>query len=210
MKHCIRSSLVLKIMVAEYAHSHNAGKWPLLLFRIGGPELAAPLGWVFEAVAHGRLRYSLPLQAIPMEKSGDEWVHGSHSTPVHLYHHSPTDVTIYGSHEPTSSTVSPDTYYIPMESDNPSFDSFLHYGFSSIAFQMTLGRSPSMKARGINSLRSRFCAYRKHVGSTSKEPWAFVFVIYRGSDFTIPLDAKPKDFQFFTAEIDPEEGSCPC
>jgi hypothetical protein len=99
---------------------------------------------------------------------------------------------MYRSSSDTKSTVEVDQYYIPEESNNPTFDAFLHYNEGSdkraIGYQMTIGRDHSFKQVGLGKLRDRARAFQKPMGRSFPAIF-FVFVIPKGTKkFSVPIN----------------------
>lgn len=70
VRYRIRSPLILKIMMVEYVKSDAINERPFIsLFKNGGIDMAAPTGWIFEALCHGTIRYGRPLYVKPMKRT---------------------------------------------------------------------------------------------------------------------------------------------
>ncbi|KZV87274.1 hypothetical protein EXIGLDRAFT_723949 [Exidia glandulosa HHB12029] len=76
-------------------------------------------------------------------------------------------------------TATPQTYYIPAATNNPTFDAFIFpdsTGQSAIAFQMTLATSHTLKKSGLALLAQRL------ESATDKQ---FIFVVPQGRSFSL-------------------------
>ncbi|KAH8826388.1 hypothetical protein DL96DRAFT_1556851 [Flagelloscypha sp. PMI_526] len=89
-------------------------------------------------------------------------------------------------------------YYVPAESNNPTFDGFLH-GCDSAntlhAFQTTLGSKHYMKTEGLRKLVK---------SGYPNAPIQLIFLVVPGSNFTVPRPPKEYEsqFRFFTCEME--------
>ena len=94
-------------------------------------------------------------------------------------------------------TANPKCYWIPLSSNNATFDAFFRCGPKGIGLQMTLGTHHSLIPSGLEELRDRLWA-------TKAEDLYFVFVIPKGQVFSCP---KPDDdwlsvFTFYILEME--------
>ncbi|KAJ7252082.1 hypothetical protein B0H12DRAFT_623433 [Mycena haematopus] len=192
----VRSPLILRLIL-QLHRSNELRKWQSMyhLFKFN-PRLSVSRAWVLEILAHERICAMTFLTLFPVTKQG-AWFRKA-DVPV------PTSVSIgrrsleiYTASSRFDTTTSFDSYYVPAEGNNPTFDSFIP-GPESIAFQMS---HRSFKAVGANMVRRRLRA------SDETRDWLtnkikFVFVVPLGHELKVEVWEQPKDMDFWVLELD--------
>ncbi|KAK7036602.1 hypothetical protein VNI00_011535 [Paramarasmius palmivorus] len=164
-------------------------------------SLGATRGIVFENLAHEAIINRGKFEVRPVDlRSGHVVESGSKfNSLTNLLRESDLSPSLYSQHTRVAETRSPSCYYIPTESNNPTFDSFMvSHNNRCIAFQMTVGRNHTLKEKGLNILMKRF---GKVVGGGKHQ---FVFVVPQGSEFRfppLPGGSWDQEFEFYILQL---------
>lgn len=146
------------------------------------PTLSATYAsWLFEAMAHDRLCEGgdlvfRRLKADPLNPA--LWTINASSMEATLNFEA-REQEVYALSDPMAETSTPQTYYIPAATNNPTFDAFIFpssTGQSAIAFQMTLAASHTLKKSGLSLLAQRLESARDK---------QFIFVVPKGRSFSL-------------------------
>jgi len=198
--HKIRTPLVLRLVLKAYQINRVSQLRQMNDLFSATALLAVSRGWVFETLCHEFICNVSSLELQPMRREGTSLIRESTSpskVPI-----GDRSIEIYTLGSKTTTTVSPVHYYIPAESNNATFDSFLHgRGDHSLGFQMFIGRGHSLKKKGMTNLRKRLKAYEP-TRDWKQNKIGFVFVVPQGYDFEVVVPNRQyQDIQFYTLEV---------
>lgn len=197
MLHSIRSPLVLRVLCHQWKTSMLEEMQDLAMHLQAHPQFGAPLGWIFESFTHDYICGTRSLTVHPMVLEGDRLTyspdHQSEDLPI-----GNRKISIFTRNSRPSTTTSYTDYYVPAEANNPTFDAFLMGKDFGIGLQMTVGKTHSMKAVGMNILARRLASLPK---AATRH---FVFVIPKGAAFTIkqPPPSISNKFTFSVMDVE--------
>ncbi|KAH8826390.1 hypothetical protein DL96DRAFT_1556852 [Flagelloscypha sp. PMI_526] len=172
----IRSLSVMRLITQAYQSHHHKPLHEFYTSLHADRKLGNAQGWVFESLCHDVITNGTQLKIFPMK---------------------PRNMTLFLSSSQEHKTRSLTDYYVPVESNNPTFDGFFHGGDSAntlYAFQTTVGVKHIMKPDGLRTLVKR---------AHHQAPIELIFLIVPGSHFTVPKPPKKYEsrFRFFTCEM---------
>ena len=211
MQHRITSPYIWRVLILTHTQSRRAELSRVFAMLHASNYLGAPRGLVFEPLAHDKLLSSqgASIRLLPMVLAEDQLVflNGTTEIDVRLFPSgSVPKMCLYASSTKIADTHQPSVYYVPKESNNPTFDSYVIINGVGLAFQMTVGRSHSLNVKGLALLKARFKPLQiaKH---------RFVFVVPKDQEFRVPAP-KPHwlnifDFYVLALECDDGEYRCP-
>ncbi|KAK7036767.1 hypothetical protein VNI00_011433 [Paramarasmius palmivorus] len=200
MTNTVTSGHMFRAFLHTHALRYNFPPYQFYSLLNGAPSLGLSKGIVFETLAHRIIARGQEHQVHTLLASGRLLVKtGTPSSPTRLFDHYTQLVThLYPCDAALTDTRVSRVYYVPMEFDNPTFDSFVIVSEShAVAFQMIVGRDRTLRDKGFEILLAR-CGVVKN-GQKHK----FIFVVPQGEEVQLPApDPKwLKSFDFFMVEI---------
>ena len=159
------------------------------------PEMAPSAGWLWESLCHGSISRGGKFSLTEMTEQDSLLVPSDQVIDLHVQQ---LDAEYFETGATNESTSDPRKYYIPNYGNNPTFDAFFHHEDVGVGLQMTLGRTHTLKAKGLLMLHRRLGARGE-----GRQQW-FVFVIRKGSTFSCPKPSLKQTgrFRFFTLELE--------
>lgn len=194
LQHRVRSPIVLKEVLRRHHQLKLQDRnYIAPLFHSASP-LRAPLASLFEITSHDTIPQLDAIIITPMEEVDGMWrKNEDHSDDMTvLLGGLPTK--FYDKNASHEYTAGDNHYYIPEESNNPTFDAFIRSNGQTVVLQMTIGRSHTVKQKGITMLRKR------RVGGSKSSFTPFVFVIPEGGDYATSASV-PLGFKFYILEV---------
>ncbi|KAG7090515.1 hypothetical protein E1B28_009627 [Marasmius oreades] len=201
MRHEVRSSLVVNLLCEAWTKQADKMRTIMETLLSSDMEMAAALGWFFEAEGHTHIVTNQYFNIYPMTET---WVGTSKTCLSQAEHAQPMEIgpramRLYDSTSDPSTTCDPNAYYVPMQVNNPLFDSFLAGKDFGAAFQMTRSGTHSFKTTYLKPLRKWLEA------SCGKPPsgFHFVFLIPTGKkiQIRIPDTAVTRMFRYYTLPL---------
>ncbi|KZV99111.1 hypothetical protein EXIGLDRAFT_831680 [Exidia glandulosa HHB12029] len=195
--HTIANPIVMRIVVARWFRNEQAATLKLLRQFSALPQTAATAGWLFESWCHTLLATAgiFKLHEMTQQPSG-RYSLGTTSKELALPG-LPTEL-FSNVQEATKTGV----YYVPLATNNPTYDSFCRVGKATYAFQMTLAKTHSLKEAGLNLLKTAMNTPRNQLKH-------FVFVVPTGRSFSFkpPQTISISNLTFSILYVDLDESA---
>ncbi|KAG7092000.1 hypothetical protein E1B28_008387 [Marasmius oreades] len=201
LRHEVRSSLVVNLLCEAWTKQADKMRTIMETLLSSNMKMAAALGWLFEAEGHTHIVTNQCLKIYPMTET---WV-GTNKTYLSQAEHAqsmeigPRAMTLYDSTSDPSTTCEQNAYYVPIQVNNPLFDSFLAGKDFGAAFQMTRSGTHSFKTTYLKPLQKRLEA----ICGKPPSGFHFVFVVQRGKkiQIRIPDTAVTRMFRYYTLPL---------
>ncbi|KAF7301134.1 hypothetical protein MIND_00677800 [Mycena indigotica] len=190
--------------VLRLLHTHLAQRQLGYLHRMyklfaGSSQLSVPRAWCFETLCHRLFATSSPntvVKLFSMAVAGAE-LEPKFSPQSLEWPMAQRSMQTFVASETPKHTSNIDCYYIPIEANNPTFDSMVHLSNPSrlVGLQMTMSATHSLNQSGLERLRERRLP--------DEELW-LVYVIPEGQTISVPYtDTSPfNQFKYFCCPVD--------
>ncbi|KAJ7074115.1 hypothetical protein C8F01DRAFT_1099288 [Mycena amicta] len=198
--HRIRSPLILRLLLQMASSAKIPKLRQMYSILSSSSPLSVSRGWTFEVLAHELISVKTEIELHPVSKQNGylRKDKSGHSISVPIGSRS---IEIYTSGRRFDSTISTDTYYIPAEGNNPTFDAFIP-GEENLALQMSVGRRHGFAEEGADMVRKRLQAFDED-RDWEANPMKFVFVVPKGPSFEVKAPKRDlKDLTFWILELD--------
>ncbi|KIK59156.1 hypothetical protein GYMLUDRAFT_74690 [Collybiopsis luxurians FD-317 M1] len=196
----IRSQTVMRIVAMSYRKKDLAQRRQLYSALSTSTHFSTSLGWLFESMAIDKLsRGNITVELTSLTEINHQ--------PLAL---KLTDrmVEIFPKRTLGWKTSHSQTFYVPAEGNNATWDAFFYYKDGQkkigVGLQMTVGRKHTLNSDGLNALDSRFEA-------AMVTEFYFVFVTPQDYSFKLPkvTNNQEKRWRFFqlgldVTDLDPE------
>ncbi|KAG7099967.1 hypothetical protein E1B28_001760 [Marasmius oreades] len=201
MRHEVRSPLVVNLLCEAWTNQADKMRTIMEALLSSEMKMAAALGWIFEAEGHTHIVTNQSLNVYPMMETRV----GKNKTRLSQHELAqPMEVgqrvmKLYDSASEPSTTCDQKAYYVPMQVNNPLFDSFLvGKGFGAV-FQMTRSVTHSFKTKHLKPIQKRLEA----ICGLPSSGFYFVFVIPTGRKLriNIPDTAATRMFRYYTLSV---------
>ncbi|KAG7099926.1 hypothetical protein E1B28_001720 [Marasmius oreades] len=202
MRHEVRSPLVVNLICEAWTSQADKMRTVMAALLSSEMKMAAALGWFFEAEGHTHIVTNQSLNIYPMAQMqvGNNIClnqdHNVHAQPMEI---GQRVMKFYDSTSDPSTTRERNAYYVPMQVNNPLFDSFLVGEDFGAAFQMTKSGTHSFKTKYLKLLQNRMEAICGKRPST----FYFVFLIPKGRNLKIriPDTRVTRVFKYYTLPL---------
>ncbi|KIK71694.1 hypothetical protein GYMLUDRAFT_90542 [Collybiopsis luxurians FD-317 M1] len=187
--HRLRSRTIMRLLSYVIALSEFGERRQLYQALQATPQLSVSRGWLFEGLAIDTLsqEFEGKLKSISSNDGSEE--------PLSL---PKLKLRFLDNKIQPAKTVSHSRLYVPIQSNNPTWDAFCYKGNVGIGFQIVIaGKNSLMSKAGFMILNSRFTA----ANVTRK---MFVFVIPKDATFRVPTlpEGISQMWEFFSLEVD--------
>lgn len=204
--HQIRTPLVLRLLLQSLQQSRLRQLRDMYELFSSSSHLAVSRGWAFEVLCHAKILDMDELTLHPVSEHRHKLMKTDGASPVHVSI-GKRRMEVYTAGRGVETTVDTECYYVPAEGNNPTLDAFIP-GEASLALRMFMGRTHTLKKKGVAMFRKRLMAFDKDRNWRTNK-MKFAFVVPTGSDpFEVPTSRLP-DVDFFVLELD-VGGECMC
>ncbi|KZV99109.1 hypothetical protein EXIGLDRAFT_699552 [Exidia glandulosa HHB12029] len=195
LMHTIANPTVMRIVVAQWIQNERAATLNLLRQFSALPQTASTARWLFESWCHTLLATggTFMLHEMTQQESG-RYSLGATSREITL---PGLPIELFSNVQQATQTG---VYYVPIATNNPTYDSFFRVGEATNAFQMTLAKTHSLKQpTGLNLLKTTMNTPRNNL----------MFVVPTGRSFSFePLDEIPiPNLKFWLLYVDLDDSA---
>ncbi|KAG7099935.1 hypothetical protein E1B28_001728 [Marasmius oreades] len=202
MRHEVRSPLVVNLLCEAWSNQANKMRTIMEALLRSDMKLPAALGWFFEAEGHIHIVTNQSLNIYPMAQTqvGNNIClnqdHNVHAQPMEI---GQRIMKLYDSTSDPSTTREQNAYYVPMQVNNPLFNSFLAGEDFGVGFQMAKPGAHSFKTKYLKLLQNRIEA----ICGKRRSGFHFVFLIPEGRNIRIciPGTAVTRMFKYYTLPL---------